>query len=122
MQIPSPELITSFNNHNVSNQNSFKRSVEAPPRLQNVYNILDNLSNKEAKTLTDDDIVEMLLMLYDTLDQEGSWQSIGGDEKAVILKVLYNYVENTNESLLIAIARIILAVSMGKHIASVLTI
>lgn len=99
VQIPSPEAC-----------HQKKENSKINSKLTSIFNILENLSNKEAKTLTDEDIIEMLLILYNTLENEDSWQNIRGDEKAIILKVLYNYVESTNECLLIAIARIILAV------------
>lgn len=78
--------------------------------------MLDNLSNKDSQLLTEEDIIEMMSILYNELEKEIPWQNINGDEKATILKVLYKYVENSNERLLIAMARIILAVSNIFHI------
>lgn len=103
VQIPSPEVC------HLKKENS-GNTLKINSKLTSIYNILENLSNKEAKSLTDEDIIEMLLILYNTLENEDSWQNISGEDKAIILKVLYNYVESTNESLLISIARIILAV------------
>lgn len=75
-----------------------------------INEILDKLSDL---TITCDELIKYLRLLYDCLKLEGyisGGKKVGSKLKLSILKCLYKYVESNNEKILLNIARIILAV------------
>lgn len=90
-----------------------------PPPPLTVTTVIDSLNKESAHQPTPDSnvnepvVIGLLNSLYDCMETEGMLNSkVSSKMKIHILKCLYKYVESKNEELLLAIARIILAVSI----------
>ncbi|XP_065163837.1 armadillo repeat-containing protein 2 isoform X2 [Atheta coriaria] len=98
-----------------------------PPPPLTVTTVIDSLNKESAHQPTPDSnvnepvVIGLLNSLYDCMETEGMLNSkVSSKMKIHILKCLYKYVESKNEELLLAIARIILALRVtGNNLSGV---